>query len=104
MRNKCLTTGGGSTGKECILPFKYNGKKYTKCGWKYGESKPWCSTKVVNGRHVGGQGEWGYCGSDCSAYRKDNNNIGNIDIYLYIGFHQILKSLRYLYVLHFKIL
>ena len=106
MRNKCPTTGGVNTGKECILPFNYNGRKYNKCGWKYGESKPWCSTKVVNSRHVGGQGEWGYCDSNCPVYPKYNNNIGNIDLYLYISLHQILivsKFLCHLYVIHFKL-
>lgn len=26
---------------------------------------PWCSTKVVNGVHQSGQGEWGYCSKYC---------------------------------------
>ena len=63
--NECLTTGGGNTGKPCIFPFKFHGKKYHHCTWKKGEDKPWCSTKVTNGHHVGHEREWGFCNSHC---------------------------------------
>ena len=62
---KCVTTGGGNRGKQCHFPFKYNGKTYNTCAWKKGEPRPWCSTKVIKGRHVGDQREWGYCNSYC---------------------------------------
>ena len=70
MTKKCVTTGGGNTGKPCVFPFIYNGKKHNNCAWRKAERKPWCSTKVVNGRHVAHQAEWGYCSLECINQRK----------------------------------
>ena len=76
--NDCRTTGkgGGKTNTECIFPFIYKDKRYQKCVWSEGESEPWCSTKVTkHGFHVGGQGEWGYCNSNCPISPKPGKSV-----------------------------
>ena len=61
----CVTNGGASAGKLCIFPFMYNGITYTTCALE--NDGYWCSTKVdSNGVHIGNQGNWGTCGSDCN--------------------------------------
>ena len=61
----CVTNGGASAGKLCIFPFVYNGITYTTCALE--NDGYWCSTKVdSNGVHIGNQGNWGTCASDCN--------------------------------------
>ena len=75
----CRTTGidGGKKNAECIFPFIYKGVRYSKCLWAEGESNPWCSTKVTkHGFHVGGQGEWGHCNSNCPISPKPGKIAG----------------------------
>jgi len=67
-QEQCRTTKTTSGKKDtpCVFPFIYKGKGYTKCLWEEGESEAWCSTKVTKrGFHVGKQGQWGYCNSNC---------------------------------------
>ena len=68
-----MTVGGGNKGKECILPFIYNGKKYDHCiiSKNGNNNKRWCSTMVDKGQHhVGDQGHWGYCSPSCPITPK----------------------------------
>ena len=66
---ECRTTGGGTTGALCALPFIYKNKKYNGCTLTDADNnKPWCSTRVDgNGKHIGGQGLWGHCSSRCKT-------------------------------------
>ena len=87
----CITNSGPSSGKKCIFPFIYRGDTYTKCIRINGQSdRSWCSTKVdSNNRHIGGEGNWGYCDDNCETtifsclpwelWCKDNKNtiLGN---------------------------
>jgi len=64
----CVVTSGPALGKACVFPFtwQYNSVKYTGCAFDPTlDLQPWCSTKVVNGIHQVGQGEWGYCSVSC---------------------------------------
>ena len=56
--------------KPCILPFKYNGKKYNGCIKKDDENnKRWCATEVDNrGNFV--EGSKGYCERSCPHHKK----------------------------------
>ena len=67
--SSCTTTGGGRTGAKCVFPFTYKDVKYTGCSLEDADDgKPWCSTKTdANGQHVGGQGQWGHCASNCEV-------------------------------------
>jgi hypothetical protein len=49
--------------KACVYPFIFNEKSYDNCTRDHdGHERAWCSTKVdLNGVHVIGQNEWGYC-------------------------------------------
>ena len=63
----CKTKGG----KECVFPFRFRGKTYRGClpDPEY-KGETWCSTKVYsNGTHVGGEGKYGLCSSDCPKHR-----------------------------------
>ena len=70
----CITKSGPSAGKECVFPFEFNGKTYHGCPPDLEDKmETWCSTKVYsNGTHVGGQGEYGLCSSDCPKHRGRN--------------------------------
>lgn len=59
----CYTTGGPDAGYPCDFPFKYRGVSYTECTVvDADDGKPWCSTLTdIEGKHVGGQGNWGHC-------------------------------------------
>ena len=50
----CKTSGGPSSNKKCVIPFKWNGKTYNKCPPDPEKTgKYWCSTKVDNnGVHI----------------------------------------------------
>ena len=65
----CATDGGSDPGMACVFPFRFNGTLYDTCtfeGNSPGETNPWCSTLTdSNDDHLGGQGRWGYCSSDC---------------------------------------
>merc|ERR1719367_1504495 len=65
----CTTVSGAAPNLPCIFPFRFNGVTHTTCIWDMAhltEHKAWCSTLVDDsGHHVGGQGKWGNCGSDC---------------------------------------
>jgi len=65
----CRTTGGGTTGALCVIPFIYKGKKYNGCTLQDDhQGKPWCSVRVDgDGKHIGGQGLWGHCNSKCKT-------------------------------------
>jgi hypothetical protein len=70
----CKTRSGPSgTGKDCILPFKHNGKTFTGCPVDpVDPTKRWCSTKVDStGNHVKGQNEFGHCATNCPFYIED---------------------------------
>ena len=60
--NKCQ----GDNGKDCAFPFIFRNKQFTGCTTEFDDTGvAWCSTKTINGEHVAGQGEWGYCSSGC---------------------------------------
>ena len=62
---KCITSGGPSTGKQCLFPFIYNGITYNRC-IEIGNQKSWCSTAVTpDRRHIPRIGGWGYCRPNC---------------------------------------
>ena len=67
----CITVSGPDSGKSCVFPFRFNGVLYNECtldGNAPGETEPWCSTLTnSNDDHVGGQGNWGFCASDCTG-------------------------------------
>ena len=75
----CFTNGGANQGANCVFPFTFAGRTHDGCTlkqtdeiWESGgdarrNERLWCSTKTDhNGKHVGGQEQWGYCGHDCS--------------------------------------
>ena len=65
--HNCKTVGGRDPGANCVFPFTYEGVVYTECT-TVGDDKPWCSTLTdQNGNHVGDQGKWGYCASNCTT-------------------------------------
>ena len=65
----CTTTTGDDPNKPCVFPFKFKDETYNYCTTTSNDpddTKAWCSTKVDEfGRHVGGQGNWGYCEPKC---------------------------------------
>jgi len=66
----CKTVGGPNPGRDCVFPFKWNGKVHNGCPIDSNDkTKRWCSTKVdSNGNHVPSQNEYGYCGAFCPAH------------------------------------
>ena len=74
----CFTNGGANPGANCVFPFTFAGRTHKGCTLgqteqifeseadaKFNEAL-WCSTKTdQNGKHVGGEEQWGYCSSDC---------------------------------------
>ena len=68
---ECITIDGPKQNSPCIFPFFFNGIKYHKCGHDIDIGGYWCSTKVdSSGKHIGGQGNWGICGSLCPKGKK----------------------------------
>ena len=67
----CITVGGADPNKQCVFPFQFGGDTYNDCtfeGNQPGETQPWCSTLTDNnGVHIGGQGNWGFCPSNCQT-------------------------------------
>jgi len=68
----CTTNAGPAAGSACVFPFTFSGTTYVSCAeWIYGgehQGDKWCSTKVDSqGVHVNGEGNYGFCPSDCSA-------------------------------------
>ena len=63
----CQIVFGPSQGLFCSIPFIYKGRKYNGCTMAdASDGKPWCSALIDrNGVHVGGQGKWGHCPSNC---------------------------------------
>jgi len=66
-----MTVSGPDTGSPCEFPFTFNGVTYVSCAeWVYGginQGKKWCSTKVDStGVHVNGEGNFGFCSSECT--------------------------------------
>ena len=64
----CFTTGGPSPDSWCQLPFKYNGKTYTKCTYDDSyDGRPWCSVNVnkTTREHIEEKAYWGYCDTTC---------------------------------------
>ena len=69
--DKCITIDGPSNGTACVFPFIYNGVTYEACTM-FIDVKPWCSTMVDdNGVLINGQGNWGYCDSECPCDGTD---------------------------------
>jgi len=70
--SKCKTTPDGPQVEvPCVFPFIYKGKEYNECTFQKGDVKAWCSTKVDgNGKHVGGQRQWGYCEKECPVQEE----------------------------------
>merc|ERR1712066_662995 len=67
----CTTVSGPATGAACVFPFTFSGTTYVSCTeWIYGgenQGSKWCSTKVDSqGVHVNGEGNYGFCGTDCN--------------------------------------
>merc|ERR1712177_143037 len=64
------TVSGPDTGSQCVFPFTFSGVTHQSCAdWIYGgvnAGSKWCSTKVdADGVHVNGEGNYGFCGSQC---------------------------------------
>ena len=61
--------GGADPGKSCVFPFIAGGVTFTECtlaGNSDDDPNHWCSTLIdESGTHVGGQGKWGHCASEC---------------------------------------
>merc|ERR1719205_483843 len=67
----CTTVSGPAAGTACVFPFTFSGTTYFSCTeWIYGgenQGSKWCSTKVDSqGVHVNGEGNYGFCGTDCN--------------------------------------
>ena len=65
----CKTISGGSTGKECVFPFKFNGKMYSYCiksSDQKHKNKLWCPTMLnKKSSEMYSQTHWGWCSSKC---------------------------------------
>ena len=63
----CTTSsayGNSIPTKQCIFPFKYDGKTYHECASVESSHGPWCSYEVDNfGNAV--IGKWGVCDAGC---------------------------------------
>ena len=56
-------------GKPCVFPFSFRNKQFRGCTSEFEDTGvAWCSTRTLNGEHVAGQGEWGYCNSECPTH------------------------------------
>ena len=68
MIEECKTISGENPGKNCALPFTWEGNTYNYCPEDPDDkTKTWCSTKVDSGgNHVIKQGEWGHCAPECN--------------------------------------
>ena len=70
----CITKSGPDSNEVCKFPFRYDGNTYYSCttaGNTFDQRDPWCSTKVDStGKHVGGQGKWGWCRHSCGVPLK----------------------------------
>jgi len=69
-QERCVVEAGPDKGAECVFPFSWGGKTYSGCTpWTYGgtfQGRGWCSTKTnEEGLHVNGEGNYGFCSSDC---------------------------------------
>ena len=69
-QSSCITKGGKNPFKPCIFPFSYKGVKYFGCPKDlFDPTERWCSTKVDSrGVHVDGEGEYGFCSSNCPIH------------------------------------
>ena len=57
--------------KQCIFPFKYNGKVYADCTSDHSHhDKAWCATEVDK---YGNETKWGYCDDDCYSWKARRN-------------------------------
>jgi len=76
---RCRVTEGPARGQHCDFPFIWAGRTHQSCAtWTYGgphQGKPWCSTRTdQSGNHLNGQGNFGFCSSDCADNNNNNNN------------------------------
>ncbi len=71
---RCAVTGGGGprVGAPCVFPFRFRGLVFEECTSRADEGgRPWCSTRVdADGRHVSGDGQWGYCDATCRLQER----------------------------------
>ena len=69
----CLTVDNDVPSMPCILPFMFEGVRYTNCTWHYSEyygtsstgNQPWCPTAVDDQAHFlsdKGKETYGICG------------------------------------------
>ena len=84
-----MTVSGAKPNIPCIFPFRFNGVDYNECTWDHSfltGHKAWCSTLVnETGHHVGGQGEWGNCGTGCPILPKPSRDLlGKTCFYYYV--------------------
>ena len=74
-KNTCTTTKTGpAKHMPCVFPIQFKGIDHNQCTWD-GDSEDgaWCSTKVDgDGKHIGGGGNWGNCGSKCPIPPQPN--------------------------------
>ena len=70
----CITIAneGGSNGRNatCVFPFIYKNLERNTCiNDNDNDGRFWCSTKTDpdTSKHVGGQGNWGYCQDSCTG-------------------------------------
>ena len=68
----CQTVGGPDPYRQCVFPFRWNGKTYYGCPIDPDDSSHrWCSTKVDGyGNHVTGRGKYGYCSRSCPKHQS----------------------------------
>merc|ERR1719295_901646 len=76
----CSAVSGPAAGSACVFPFTYGGVTHQSCAeWVYGgehQGKYWCSTKVdPTGIHVNGEGNYGFCSSECSGAPREFETI-----------------------------
>jgi len=80
--NRCSVIEGPAQGQECVFPFVWGGRRFTSCTqWTYGgqhQGKLWCSTRTDSqGRHINGQGNFGFCSRSCDS---SSSNVNNVDL------------------------
>ena len=71
--HNCTTVSGADPGADCVFPFTIKEVVYSACAKDWDEDDtPWCSTLTdQNGIHVGGQGKWGHCASNCAIQKGE---------------------------------